>query len=164
MLIDGLTLITGSFNFTNQAEHSNAENLLVIHDHREAVRGLRREFSASSGPFGALFLGRKSVGSSQPLAQNAAPPRSTTRSSRKEPRHEVSVSAARHRRCHRLLGTQPFHGQRRGGRPSVQVARSNSLTWCEALYGRSASVSLRRNFRTPSALPAAVSTARNSRR
>jgi phosphatidylserine/phosphatidylglycerophosphate/cardiolipin synthase-like enzyme len=31
ILIDGQTIITGSFNFTNQAEHSNAENLLVIH-------------------------------------------------------------------------------------------------------------------------------------
>lgn len=30
MLIDGQTLITGSFNFTKQAETSNAENLLVI--------------------------------------------------------------------------------------------------------------------------------------
>lgn len=30
MLIDGQTLITGSFNFTKAAERSNAENLLVI--------------------------------------------------------------------------------------------------------------------------------------
>jgi phosphatidylserine/phosphatidylglycerophosphate/cardiolipin synthase-like enzyme len=30
MVIDGETVITGSFNFTKQAEHSNAENLLVI--------------------------------------------------------------------------------------------------------------------------------------
>jgi phosphatidylserine/phosphatidylglycerophosphate/cardiolipin synthase-like enzyme len=30
MLIDGTTLITGSFNFTNAAEKSNAENLLVV--------------------------------------------------------------------------------------------------------------------------------------
>ncbi len=33
MLIDGRTIITGSFNFTRAAETSNAENLLVIHDH-----------------------------------------------------------------------------------------------------------------------------------
>jgi phosphatidylserine/phosphatidylglycerophosphate/cardiolipin synthase-like enzyme len=31
MVIDGQTVVTGSFNFTNQAEHSNLENLLVIH-------------------------------------------------------------------------------------------------------------------------------------
>jgi phosphatidylserine/phosphatidylglycerophosphate/cardiolipin synthase-like enzyme len=32
MLIDGRTIITGSFNFTKQAERSNAENLLIIQD------------------------------------------------------------------------------------------------------------------------------------
>jgi phosphatidylserine/phosphatidylglycerophosphate/cardiolipin synthase-like enzyme len=32
ILIDGRTLITGSFNFTTNAEKSNAENLLIIHD------------------------------------------------------------------------------------------------------------------------------------
>ena len=30
ILIDGRTIITGSFNFTKQAERNNAENLLVI--------------------------------------------------------------------------------------------------------------------------------------
>jgi len=30
MVIDGSTVITGSFNFTKAAEHSNAENLLII--------------------------------------------------------------------------------------------------------------------------------------
>jgi phosphatidylserine/phosphatidylglycerophosphate/cardiolipin synthase-like enzyme len=32
MVIDGGTVITGSFNFTKAAEENNAENLLVIHD------------------------------------------------------------------------------------------------------------------------------------
>ncbi len=32
MIIDGGTLLTGSFNFTKAAEEHNAENLLVIHD------------------------------------------------------------------------------------------------------------------------------------
>lgn len=32
MVIDGATVITGSFNFTKNAEESNAENLLVIRD------------------------------------------------------------------------------------------------------------------------------------
>jgi phosphatidylserine/phosphatidylglycerophosphate/cardiolipin synthase-like enzyme len=32
MIIDGSTVITGSFNYTYRAEHSNVENLLVIHD------------------------------------------------------------------------------------------------------------------------------------
>jgi phosphatidylserine/phosphatidylglycerophosphate/cardiolipin synthase-like enzyme len=32
MIIDGKDIITGSFNFTRQAEASNAENMLVIHE------------------------------------------------------------------------------------------------------------------------------------
>ena len=32
ILIDGRTLITGSFNFTRAAEEDNAENLLILHD------------------------------------------------------------------------------------------------------------------------------------
>ncbi len=32
MLIDGQTVITGSFNFTRAAEEKNAENLLVVRD------------------------------------------------------------------------------------------------------------------------------------
>ena len=30
MIVDKKVLITGSFNFTNQAEHENAENLLIL--------------------------------------------------------------------------------------------------------------------------------------
>jgi phosphatidylserine/phosphatidylglycerophosphate/cardiolipin synthase-like enzyme len=32
MIIDDATVITGSFNFTTNAEYHNAENLLIIHD------------------------------------------------------------------------------------------------------------------------------------
>jgi len=32
MILDGQTVITGSFNFTKAAEEHNAENLVVIHD------------------------------------------------------------------------------------------------------------------------------------
>jgi phosphatidylserine/phosphatidylglycerophosphate/cardiolipin synthase-like enzyme len=38
MIIDGETLITGSFNFTKVAEENNSENLLVIHDKKLAER------------------------------------------------------------------------------------------------------------------------------
>lgn len=36
MVIDGETVITGSFNFTKAAEEKNAENLLVIRDRKLA--------------------------------------------------------------------------------------------------------------------------------
>ncbi len=35
MIIDGDTVITGSFNFTKQAEEHNAENLLILHKTQE---------------------------------------------------------------------------------------------------------------------------------
>jgi len=38
MVIDAEVVITGSFNFTRQAEQSNAENLLVIRDKLIAKR------------------------------------------------------------------------------------------------------------------------------
>lgn len=38
MVIDGDTVVTGSFNFTKAAEERNAENLLVIHDRATAVK------------------------------------------------------------------------------------------------------------------------------
>jgi phosphatidylserine/phosphatidylglycerophosphate/cardiolipin synthase-like enzyme len=38
MIIDGETVITGSFNFTKAAEENNAENLLVIRDKKLAER------------------------------------------------------------------------------------------------------------------------------
>ena len=38
MIIDGETVITGSFNFTRAAEEKNAENLLVIRDKFLAAR------------------------------------------------------------------------------------------------------------------------------
>jgi phosphatidylserine/phosphatidylglycerophosphate/cardiolipin synthase-like enzyme len=37
MVIDGETVITGSFNFTRAAEENNAENLLIIHDGKLAL-------------------------------------------------------------------------------------------------------------------------------
>ena len=38
VIIDGETVLTGSFNFTKAAEENNAENLLVIHDPKVATR------------------------------------------------------------------------------------------------------------------------------
>jgi len=44
MIIDQRTLITGSFNFTHQAEAENAENLLVLKGHPELVKLYRQNF------------------------------------------------------------------------------------------------------------------------
>jgi len=44
MILDGKTLITGSFNFTHQAEHSNAENLLIVKGQPALVQMYRQNF------------------------------------------------------------------------------------------------------------------------
>jgi phosphatidylserine/phosphatidylglycerophosphate/cardiolipin synthase-like enzyme len=41
ILLDGETVITGSFNFTKSAETRNAENLLIIHDRALAAQYLQ---------------------------------------------------------------------------------------------------------------------------
>jgi phosphatidylserine/phosphatidylglycerophosphate/cardiolipin synthase-like enzyme len=45
MIIDRRTLITGSFNFTHQAESENAENLLIIKGHPELVQTYFQQFA-----------------------------------------------------------------------------------------------------------------------
>jgi phosphatidylserine/phosphatidylglycerophosphate/cardiolipin synthase-like enzyme len=45
MVLDSRTVITGSFNFTHQAENENAENLLIIKGHPELVGAYRKDFA-----------------------------------------------------------------------------------------------------------------------
>ncbi len=44
ILIDGITLITGSFNFTTNAEQSNAENMLITHNRPELYSAYEKNF------------------------------------------------------------------------------------------------------------------------
>ncbi len=44
IVIDARTVITGSFNFTRQAEHENAENLLILRDHHDLAARYRENF------------------------------------------------------------------------------------------------------------------------
>jgi phosphatidylserine/phosphatidylglycerophosphate/cardiolipin synthase-like enzyme len=46
MVIDGRTLVTGSFNFTRQAEIENAENLLVFKHHPDLIAAYRTNFQS----------------------------------------------------------------------------------------------------------------------
>jgi len=57
MVIDGETVITGSFNFTKATEENNAENLLVIHDKKLVERYTRnwQEHSQHS----EIYVGRR---------------------------------------------------------------------------------------------------------
>jgi phosphatidylserine/phosphatidylglycerophosphate/cardiolipin synthase-like enzyme len=49
ILIDGRTIITGSFNFTYQAENGNAENLLVLHDRPKLYAAYKANFEHHLG-------------------------------------------------------------------------------------------------------------------
>lgn len=44
IILDKKVVLTGSFNFTNQAEHENAENLIVIEGHPELAHAYRMNF------------------------------------------------------------------------------------------------------------------------
>jgi phosphatidylserine/phosphatidylglycerophosphate/cardiolipin synthase-like enzyme len=44
IILDSAVIITGSFNFTHQAESENAENLVVIEGHPELARMYRQNF------------------------------------------------------------------------------------------------------------------------
>jgi phosphatidylserine/phosphatidylglycerophosphate/cardiolipin synthase-like enzyme len=49
MVIDSMTLITGSFHFTKAAEEKNAENMLVIHDAPELVQAYEANIRLHAG-------------------------------------------------------------------------------------------------------------------
>lgn len=49
MIIDRRVLITGSFNFTKQAEMENAENILIIENHRELLARYLHSFGEHRG-------------------------------------------------------------------------------------------------------------------
>jgi phosphatidylserine/phosphatidylglycerophosphate/cardiolipin synthase-like enzyme len=80
MVIDGLVVITGSFNFTTAAERQNAENLLIIRD--PAVAGRYAENWQTHAP-------RRSVADFRTTPDNA----------RKSLGRPV---------CHKTLTSQPF--------------------------------------------------------
>ena len=46
IIIDRATLLTGSFNFTHQAENENAENLIIIKHHHDLIQAYRANFAA----------------------------------------------------------------------------------------------------------------------
>ena len=69
MVIDGRTILTGSFNFTQHAENDNAENLLVIKGHRALVRLYKDNFHAHKAHARTPEV---KVAPAQPAAKRAA--------------------------------------------------------------------------------------------
>jgi phosphatidylserine/phosphatidylglycerophosphate/cardiolipin synthase-like enzyme len=58
MIIDGVTVLTGSFNFTNAAEDKNAENLLVVRD-KVVARKYRNNWNSHNKHSEAYSLDEK---------------------------------------------------------------------------------------------------------
>jgi phosphatidylserine/phosphatidylglycerophosphate/cardiolipin synthase-like enzyme len=73
MIIDGETVITGSFNFTKAAEESNAENLLIVHDKKLAERYTKNwhEHEKHSEVYGGI--GRSTHPQTKPSVPKVAP-------------------------------------------------------------------------------------------
>ncbi len=65
ILIDGTTLITGSFNFTTNAEQSNAENLLIIRNRPDLYsayeKNMQNHFSHSKKYVARATVGRSAT-------------------------------------------------------------------------------------------------------
>ena len=62
MLIDGQTIITGSFNFTKAAEDVERREHARDPRQADAVRSLRRQLPPPPGPLGSLRRTRRSGG------------------------------------------------------------------------------------------------------
>jgi phosphatidylserine/phosphatidylglycerophosphate/cardiolipin synthase-like enzyme len=79
IVIDRRTVITGSFNFTRQAEHENAENLLVLRDHYTLAARYRdnfhfhKEHCHAPGAPAPQTHGHAGHGTPAPHAHNHAP-------------------------------------------------------------------------------------------
>jgi phosphatidylserine/phosphatidylglycerophosphate/cardiolipin synthase-like enzyme len=61
MLIDGKTIVTGSFNFTAHAESHNAENLVVIKGYPDLVSAYRHDFQHHKAHARAVEAGHESA-------------------------------------------------------------------------------------------------------
>lgn len=102
MIIDGHTVVTGSFNFSRNAAQTNDENLLIVVGSREIARLYTEEFERLTGTTAA-----------QP-AQTAAPPK---------PTDLLPINTATQEEIERLPGIGPVIAQRIiAGRPYRTLA------------------------------------------
>jgi phosphatidylserine/phosphatidylglycerophosphate/cardiolipin synthase-like enzyme len=81
MLIDGQTIITGSFNFTKNAEENNAENLLIIRGRPDLYQAyennFRQHYGHSQQHQGRGYSGASSRGFGSPPSAASYPPASS---------------------------------------------------------------------------------------
>ena len=85
MIVDGETVVTGSFNYTWSAEHRNAENLLVIHDPTLAA-----EYTQTERPRGRFTASNRRGGKRAQGAECRAG--SVWCSGRQSPQHDLRMA------------------------------------------------------------------------
>ena len=117
MIIDGDTILTGSFNFTKAAEHQNAENLLTIHD-----AALAEQYTANwqqhlqhSEPYGGGATA--TISSAQPSVAAEEPP----------PNHQGAVRGNKRSHIYQWPGCSSYDAiseQNRLEFPSAQAAEA----------------------------------------
>jgi len=112
IVIDDATVITGSFNFTNAAEKSNAENVLIIRESPDTVRRYTENW-------------QKHYDHSKPYVAPAPPP--GTAETRGAKSAVVVYATTNGKRYHR----EGCEGLRGGGKPmTVADAKAKGLTPC----------------------------------
>lgn len=90
ILIDGTTVITGSFNFTKAAEESNAENLLIIKNHPDLNEKYAKNYTQHR-EHSRVYEGRVSA----PVAPRAPPTVVPSTGPKEKTEAEVTVYVTR---------------------------------------------------------------------
>ncbi len=117
MIIDGGTILTGSFNFTTAAEQHNAENLVTIHD------------AALAGQYTANW--QKHLEHSEPYGTsataNASSAQRTAAAGEPHPTHQGAVRGNKRSRIYQWPGCSSYDAiseQNRVEFPSAQAAEA----------------------------------------
>jgi phosphatidylserine/phosphatidylglycerophosphate/cardiolipin synthase-like enzyme len=96
VVIDGKIVITGSFNFTQHAETSNAENLLVLHNHHDLAAEYRKNFASHRDHARAVGAAKAAATTHAPHDRHAGPhdPLAAVAPEEKAPRMTSAASDA----------------------------------------------------------------------
>jgi phosphatidylserine/phosphatidylglycerophosphate/cardiolipin synthase-like enzyme len=91
MVIDGKTLLTGSFNFTQNAESHNAENLVILKNHPELASAYRHDFNHHKAHSRAAEVDKAEAGHPPADHHHAAP--AHTHGKAEHPSHDDILTA-----------------------------------------------------------------------
>jgi len=120
LIIDDVTVITGSFNFSSAAENKNHENLLVIHDASEIAKRYVADWEAHR-THSVRYRGVESAPPGTPEKRTAPSPSSQAGA--------VEVFVTPNGKRYHAAGCSSLKG---GGRPiPLETAKAQGLTPCQ---------------------------------